>query len=277
MRICTINPAWIFSCPVEWRGGAPGVWMNPQALAVDSASNVFVADAYPNFLCVINGKSGMVSCPAPQMVAWAPGSPNPPLSIPTPVYLAVDADDNVYMICGDQTCVLSSANGSVSCPNAWMPTCGPDGCWGSFQGIAVDTAGDVYVLDSKRQRICTILRGNNYTVDCPSKWSTFGNFGLTQLSYMAVEIIAAPSPPPSPPALPPFPPSPPPPPLPPFPPPPPAPPPRFLSPSLYVASNSQICTISFGGNSVKCPPAWSEVVNPRGVCVACRLIQECIS
>ena len=142
MRICKINSSWVISCPLAWRGGqVPGGIQMPRGIAVDSESNIYVSDWMFQVVCVISGQNGSVYCPPP---SYAPG-------LQGPSYLAVDANRNVYIISqwSRSVCMLSSANDHVSCPAAWVLTCGPIGC-GQPGGLAVDTAANVYVLDTGR-------------------------------------------------------------------------------------------------------------------------------
>ena len=247
-RICTINAAWNFSCPTAWVSGTPGAWAYAGGIALDKASNLYVSDGSNAKIFIVSGNNGSVSCLVTANELYHPAI-NGFGGLQS---IAVDANFNAYVATPQgysyyRICVVSGYNGSVSCPEAWsgFTNCGS-------HGISVDAASNVYIWGGCQPPICTIRRGSNDTVVCPSEWSNLGSFGLTSLSGMAVEFIPAPSPPPSPPALPPPPPSPP-----------------HLSPSLFVSSGNRICAITYDGDrSVYCPYAWNGangVVTPLGM------------
>jgi sugar lactone lactonase YvrE len=156
---------------------------DPEGVAVDAAGNVYIADTGDNRIRVVQASTGKI-------VAFAGNWNIPVCTVPTdpcgdggravnasfglgPIGVAVDGKGNVYIAdAGDNrvrvvnttTHKISAFAGSGSlCSPIWA-TCGDGGSattatMGPPHGLAVDGAGNVYIADSRDNRIRVVKSG----------------------------------------------------------------------------------------------------------------------
>jgi hypothetical protein len=124
---------------------------NPEGVAVDSAGNVYIADTGNNLVEKVT-PSGTLSIIAG---SYPPGTPTPGPAISSPAGVAVDSAGNVYIADTDSYIVVKiTPSGALSViagtGSEGAPTPGPatsSDLWGPV-GVAVDSAGNVYIADS---------------------------------------------------------------------------------------------------------------------------------
>ncbi len=139
--------------------GASASFNNPVGLACDSFGNVFVADSY-NFTIRKITPTGYVSTFAGTAGNFGSTDANgAAASFGSPAYIAIDSSNILYVTdAGNQTIRKISPSGEVT-TLAGTQTAGFDdgqGTAASFnlpQGIAVDSAGNLYVADTNNNLI----------------------------------------------------------------------------------------------------------------------------
>ena len=150
ITICTVEEDYVtefgrgLSAAQAEAGAADGAFMWPTALALDSASNVYVSDEWFNRISIFTKDGDWVG-------KWGtPGSGDGELNRPSG--LALDQDDNVYIVDS-----LNHRIQKFSKEGAFLAKWGTAGSGeGEFNmpwGLAIDTEGDVYVADWRNDRI----------------------------------------------------------------------------------------------------------------------------
>jgi uncharacterized protein (TIGR03437 family) len=148
--------------------------LNPQGLALDAKGNLYIADASNHRVRMVtpSGIIGTIAGPgvlAPDII----DSPEPVYSeIFTPVGLAVGGDGSVYFSDVDNNRVRKvNPDGTISnvAGNGTPGFSGDGAAAGSAQlngpqGLAIDSAGNLYIADSNNNRIRRITRGLITTV-----------------------------------------------------------------------------------------------------------------
>jgi len=153
----------------------------PQGVAVDFAGNVYIADTGDNRVRVIKtdgniypfaGNYNVASCSSPTSPC-GDGGPGPKASLNAPIGLAVDSKNNVYIAdSGDnrirvmnvKTRIINAFAGSGnSCAPSTNP-CGDGGSalqanLGAPRGVSVDKAFNVYIADTRDNRIRVVTSG----------------------------------------------------------------------------------------------------------------------
>ncbi|HLX42284.1 MAG TPA: hypothetical protein VKR43_02570 [Bryobacteraceae bacterium] len=154
-------------------GTAPNAQLNaPTAVAIDSAGNLYIADSNNNVVRVVN--SGTINT-----VSATSGTVNHPDG------LAVDSAGNLYVADTVDRRVIEVSNGvfSVVAGNESVGYAGDNGPAVNAKfndpfGVAVDSAGRVYIADTFNSRIRKVgLDGNVSTIAGTGYPSYFGDGG----------------------------------------------------------------------------------------------------
>jgi hypothetical protein len=175
-------------------GPSIGFLLNgPQGAAVDSAGNYYIADTYNNRICKVS--NGVVTTIAGTGVYGFSGDGGPAISaqLNLPTSVAVDSASNVYIadlgngrirevsngvittFAGNGTQGFSGDNGLAADAQLWNP-----------EGVAVDSAGNVYIADTGNHRVREVSNGVIATIAGNGKPGFGGDGGPSasaQLSY----------------------------------------------------------------------------------------------
>jgi uncharacterized protein (TIGR03437 family) len=145
----------------------------PEGVAVDSAGNLYIADTYNNRVRRVS--NGVITTVAGNGTEGFGGDNGPATSaqLGQPSGVAVDAAGNVYIADQDSNRIRKVSNGVIT-------TVAGNGAWGlsgfngdngpatsaqlEAAGVAVDTAGNLYIADSDNQRIRKVSNGVITTV-----------------------------------------------------------------------------------------------------------------
>jgi sugar lactone lactonase YvrE len=162
-------------------GPATSATLNsPYGLAVDSNDDIFIADSGNLSVRVVNGATGTITNyagtgqPCNPTSLCGDGGPASKAQLAFPTTVALDSLGNLYIAdaganrirkVGYQGTIGTIAGTSVPCPNATSP-CGDGGPAANAQlnqpiGVAVDSAGNVYIADSGDNRIRKIDTSGN--------------------------------------------------------------------------------------------------------------------
>ncbi len=147
-RIQKFSAGGVFLCQWGGHGSAPGQFIRPQNMAIDSQDRVWVADACNHRIQVFDAQGRFLS-------AWgSPGSK--PGLLYYPYDLALDGDGHVY-VCefGNHRVQKFTLDGR------------PLGCWGTWGrgpgqlsnpwALVYDRRGTVFVLDTNNHRVQEIV------------------------------------------------------------------------------------------------------------------------
>ncbi|HEY0797187.1 MAG TPA: NHL repeat-containing protein [Acidisarcina sp.] len=141
----------------------------PQGIAIDSLGNLFIADTNSNTIRKIT-PTGAVSTLAGTGTQGSADGTGTAASFNAPMYLAVDAADNVYVSdTGNNTIRMITAAGVVTTVAGTPGVAGSlDGAGPSAQfsgpaGIAVDGSANLFVVDSGNDTIRQIAPGGVVT------------------------------------------------------------------------------------------------------------------
>jgi sugar lactone lactonase YvrE len=135
----------------------------PQGVAVDTAGNVYVADADNNLIREITS-GGVVSTLAGGGVPWATNGPGTTASFNVPEGVAVDTAGNVYVADYGNNLIREITSGGVVSTLAGGGSgtatngTGTTASFSGPSGVAVDTAGNVYVADMGNNMIRKITQ-----------------------------------------------------------------------------------------------------------------------
>jgi uncharacterized protein (TIGR03437 family) len=128
----------------------------PNGLALDPAGNLYIADT--NNRRIRKVTNGIITTVAGNGVDGAAGDGGPAIAaelpcpyteLPCPYSIAIDAADNLYISDGSGA-IRKVTNGVIA---------SVAGAQGYFAGIAVDTAGNLYLLDALTPRVLKVSNG----------------------------------------------------------------------------------------------------------------------
>ena len=170
-------------------GPAPAAQLNnPEDVAVDSAGNLYIADTENNRIRKVTAATGLMSTVAgghetcdmsdpPQCTVYGfsgDGGPATAAQLDTPIAVAVDADDNLYIadmfnhrirkVTAATGIITTIAGGHQTCDMSAPPQCTVQGFSGDGgpataaqldvpQGVAVASDGTLYIADTNNGRI----------------------------------------------------------------------------------------------------------------------------
>ena len=144
---------------------------SPTGLAVDSAGNLYIADSYN--LRIRKISNGVITTVAGNGMRGFSGDSGPATSaeLAYPAGVAVDSAGNLYVADPDNSCIRKISNGVIAtvAGNGIPGFSGDNGPAASAQlydpyGVAVDSAGNLYIADTHNQRIRKVSNGVITTV-----------------------------------------------------------------------------------------------------------------
>ena len=153
-------------------GPATSAQLNsPAGVAVDSAGNLYIADTWNNLIRKVSG--GVITTLAGNGASGFGGDNGPATSaqLANPVGVAVDSDGDLYLADNWNHRVRKVSNGVITtvAGNEAMGFSGDNGPAASAQlvdpkGVAVDSAGNLYIADGGGNRIRKVSSGVISTV-----------------------------------------------------------------------------------------------------------------
>jgi uncharacterized protein (TIGR03437 family) len=144
----------------------------PQAVAVDSSGNVYIADTRNNVVRKVTA-TGVISTFAGNGTAGYSGDGGPPTAamLNSPQGIAVDSSGNVYVADTQNARVRKISGGSIStvAGNGTPGSGGDGGAATAAQlfvpiGLAVDASGNLYIADFTNNRVRKVSGGTISTV-----------------------------------------------------------------------------------------------------------------
>jgi sugar lactone lactonase YvrE len=139
---------------------------HPNGVAVDGAGNLYIADTYNQRIRVVSVTTGVITTIAGTGVGGysGDGGPATKAELYNPAGLAVDSAGNVY-IAEEANNVVRKITAGTGIISTIAGTAGFEGGFGGDggfatkalfrdpSGVALDSAGDVYVADSRNERV----------------------------------------------------------------------------------------------------------------------------
>ncbi len=163
-------------------GPAINAQMVPSGIALDSAGNLYIADTLNNRVRKVS--NGIITTVAGNGSLGFSGDNGPAVSAQLiPVGVAVDSAGNLYIADGNNNRVRKVANGVIStvAGNGTPFFSGDNGAATLASltpgGIAVDTAGNLYIADVTNNRIRKVTNGIITTIAGSPGSGAPGNFG----------------------------------------------------------------------------------------------------
>ncbi len=169
--ITTVAGAGLYGYGGDNGPATAGQLNDPQGVAVDSAGNLYIADTQNG--CIRKVSNNVITTLAGNGVVGYSGENGPAASaqLNQPWGVAVDSAGSLYIADEGANLVLKVAGGVIStvAGNGTAGNSGDDGPATAGQlnapmGIAVDSAGNLYIADSKNYRIRMVSKGTMTTV-----------------------------------------------------------------------------------------------------------------
>ncbi len=148
----------------------------PSALLYDSAGNFYIADTNNNAIRKVNAKTGVITTVAgtgsPTGLYDGDNGPAVKATLNHPVGIALDASGNLYIADTGNHVIRKVTNGVITtvAGNGTPGFAGDGGPAASFvtelnspKGVAVDSAGNIYISDTTNQRIRMISANGTIT------------------------------------------------------------------------------------------------------------------
>jgi DNA-binding beta-propeller fold protein YncE len=175
----TPTPSISYQFVINWgyAGYQAGQFNNPSGITVDSAANVFVADAYNARVQKFTSSGTFIN-----QIGGAWGSANGLFK--TPYGIAVDTSGNVYVSDWDNHRIQKFTNTGTFITK-WGTQGTSNGQFNNPKGVATDSAGNVYVADFSNHRIQEFSSTGAFI----TKWGTQGtsNGQFNKPNYIAVD------------------------------------------------------------------------------------------
>jgi uncharacterized protein (TIGR03437 family) len=177
----------------------------PSAVAVDSAGNLYIADFGNNVIRKVSASSGVISTVAGTSATYGFGGDNGPATsaeLYQPAGLAVDSSGNLYIADTANSRVRKvSATGVITTvAGNGTPGFAGDGAAATSAelnepfGLAVDTAGNLYIADLSNNRIRKVSGGEITTVAGNGTAGYSGDGGAAANAELNEPLAIAPDP-----------------------------------------------------------------------------------
>jgi uncharacterized protein (TIGR03437 family) len=158
------------------------VLFGPLSVAVDSAGNLYIADDLSNRIRKVS--NGVITTVAGDWTAGFSGDNGPATSalLSGPVNVAVDSAGNLYIADRDNNRIRKVSGGMIATVAGGGSLLGDSGPATSAllsapNGVAVDSAGDLYIADTGNNRIRKVSNGVIATVAGNGGYSFVGDNG----------------------------------------------------------------------------------------------------
>jgi sugar lactone lactonase YvrE len=170
----------------------------PAGVAVDSAGNLYIADSANN--CIREVSNGVITTVAGNGTPGFSGDNGPATSaqLASPVAVAVDSAGNLYIADVANTRIREVSNGVIStvAGNGAQGFSGDDGPATSAQlsiplGLAVDSAGNLFIVDAGNYRIRKVSNGVISTVAGSGTSGLWGDNGPATASVLDGPVSVA--------------------------------------------------------------------------------------
>jgi len=151
--------------------GTSAMFFDPLSVAVDSGSNVYVADTYNNMIRKIT-PGGMVTTLAGSLTSGTTDGTGTNAKFATPQAIAVDSGSNVYVAdtgnytirkvtpAGVVTTLAGNPSAMMSGSSLWLDGIGSNATFDWVQGIAVDGGTNLYVADTTAYVVRKMIPSN---------------------------------------------------------------------------------------------------------------------
>jgi len=154
----------------------------PEGVATDSAGNVYIADSFNGRVRKVS--NGVITTVAGGGSTLGDNGPATSATVGFPTGVALDSVGNLYICDEGDSRIRKVSNGLITtvAGNGMPGFSGDNGPatsaeMGSPWGIAVDSAGDLYIADTRNARVRKVANGVITTVAGSSEWGFSGDSG----------------------------------------------------------------------------------------------------